>query len=57
MLYWKYMSVEKLRKCPICSGFGKCDDGSPCPTCEGTGEVPADEPIVDDPCWPMSARD
>jgi len=47
------MAVYKMKKCPTCIGAGVCSDGDPCPSCEGTGEIPSDEAIIDDPCQPV----
>lgn len=47
--------VDRLKKCPTCIGMGYCVDGTLCPSCEGTGEVPLDEPVIDDPCQPLGA--
>ena len=48
------MTVTRLIKCPTCIGIGYCGEGDKCVTCEGTGEVPFNEVIVDDPCQPAA---
>jgi len=50
------MTVTRLIKCPTCIGMGYCADGDKCSTCEGTGEVPNNELIVDDPCQPLQPK-
>ena len=47
------MTVTRLIKCPTCIGFGYCNEGDKCATCEGTGEVPSNEVIIDEPCQPV----
>ncbi|MCU1284137.1 MAG: hypothetical protein JWO13_487 [Acidobacteriales bacterium] len=47
------MALTRLIKCPTCIGIGYCGEGDKCTTCEGTGEVPCDEVILDDPCQPL----
>ena len=47
------MSVMKLKKCPTCIGMGYCVEGDKCATCEGTGELPTDEVVIDEPCQPL----
>jgi DnaJ-class molecular chaperone len=47
------MAVTRLIKCPTCIGIGYCGEGDKCTTCEGTGEVPNNEVIVDNPCQPI----
>ena len=46
--------VVRLIKCPTCIGIGYCNEGDLCVTCEGTGEIPSDEVVIDDPCQPLS---
>jgi len=43
-------TVQKLKKCAACHGFGKCGDGSKCQICNGTGLVPADAPEPNNSC-------
>jgi hypothetical protein len=50
------MPLTRLIKCPTCIGIGYCSPGEKCSTCEGTGEVPSDEVIIDEPCQPNSLR-
>jgi len=47
------MVVMKMKKCPTCIGIGACGEGDACPTCEGTGEIPTDQVIIDEPCQPI----
>ena len=47
------MPAMKLKKCPTCIGIGYCTEGDKCVTCEGTGEVPTEEVIIDEPCQPL----
>ena len=44
--------VVRMIKCPTCIGIAYCGEGDLCVTCEGTGEVPSDEVIIDEPCQP-----
>lgn len=46
------MTLKRLIKCPTCIGIGYCNEADLCTTCEGTGEVPNDEVIIDEPCQP-----
>jgi hypothetical protein len=48
------MAVKRLIKCPTCIGIGYCSEADICATCEGTGEVPRDEVILEDPCQPTA---
>jgi len=50
------MTVTRLIKCPTCIGIGYCAEGAKCSTCEGTGEVPNNEVILDDPCQPLHQK-
>jgi DnaJ-class molecular chaperone len=47
------MTVLRMVKCPTCIGMGYCDEADLCPSCEGTGEVPNNEVIIDEPCQPL----
>lgn len=47
--------VVRMIKCPTCIGIAYCGEGDLCVTCEGTGEVPSDEVIIDEPCQPNIA--
>ena len=51
------MTVKRLIKCPTCIGIGYCEPEQKCSSCEGTGEVPSDEVIIDDPCQPDAMCD
>ena len=44
------MAVSKTRKCPVCRGFGVCEDGSTCPACKGVGEIPHTQNKLPEPC-------
>ena len=46
------MAVYKMIKCPTCIGLGYCTEGDKCDTCEGTGEIPSDELVAEEPCQP-----
>jgi DnaJ-class molecular chaperone len=50
------VAVKRIIKCPTCIGIGNCGEGDVCTTCEGTGEVPNDEVIIDDPGQPIIKR-
>lgn len=45
-----FMKVERTHKCPNCKGYGTCIDGSPCPTCSGTGEISSVRTLPSLPC-------
>ena len=44
------MPVQKTKKCPVCRGFGYCDDGSLCPACQGSGEIDHGKKSLPNPC-------
>lgn len=44
------MPVTKTKKCPVCHGFGICEDGSTCPACRGKGELPHSAKELPEPC-------
>lgn len=47
--------VKKLIKCITCHGMGICDDGTPCVTCEGSGEMRENEKeFAAEPCFDFS---
>lgn len=50
------MALQRMIKCPTCIGIGYCTEADICTTCEGTGEVPSDEVILDEPCQPAATR-
>lgn len=49
-----HKKIVRLIKCPTCIGIGHCGEGDICQTCEGTGEVPSNEVILEDPCQPVA---
>ena len=44
------MPVNKTKKCPVCRGFGVCEDGTTCPACQGAGEIPHSALDLPEPC-------